>query len=177
MVTTEVALVEHLDQVNNVATEYLRGLSPTDISTKLGIPRTRVMTLLSDWRAMASSNTAIHERAREALVGADQHFSTLIAKAYEVIEESDMQGDLKVKTSAIKLISDIEAKRLDMLHRAGLLDNKEIADELASMERKHELIINILKEIAQNHPEVRTQILARLSQVNESPANVIILDA
>lgn len=177
MSTTEVALVEHLDQVNNVATEYLRGLNTAEIATKLGISRPRVTALLADWRAMASSNTAIHERAREALAGADQHFSQLIAKAYEVIEESDRQFNLQSKTAAIKLIADIETKRLDVLHRAGLLDNKEIADELAAMERKHELIINILKDIATNYPEVRMAILERLSQVNESPSQVVILNA
>jgi hypothetical protein len=175
-VSAELALVEHLDQVNNVATEYLRGLGPTEISVKLAIPRTRVMSLLADWRAMASSNTAIHERAREALAGADQQFSILISKAYEVMDESDLQGNLQSKTAAIKVIADIESKRLDALHRAGLLDNKEIAEELASMERKHELIINILKEIAQDHPDVRTKILARLGQINTT-SEAVVLDA
>lgn len=174
--SAELALVEHLDQVNSVATEYLRGLSPTDIATKLAIPRTRVMSLLADWRAMASSNTAIHERAREALVGADQQFSTLIAKAYEVMDDADLQSNLTAKTGAIKVIADIESKRLDALHRAGLLDNKEIAEELASMERKHELIINILKEIAQDHPEVRTKILERLSSLNTT-SEIVVVDA
>ncbi len=105
-----------LEKSKTVATEYLRGLGPTEISVKLAIPRTRVMSLLADWRAMASSNTAIHERAREALVGADQQFSTLISKAYEVMDESDLQGNLASKTAAIKVIADIESKRLDALH-------------------------------------------------------------
>lgn len=169
----ELEILNHLDQVNAVATEYLKGLDASQISKDLEIPRTRVIALLNDWREMAASNEAIHARAREALAGADRHYSSLISKAYEVIDSADQTSNLSAKTSAIKLITDIEAKRLDMLHRAGLLDNKEIADELATMERKHEILINILKDIASKHPEIKNEILLRLSELNRSEAVVI----
>jgi len=166
-------LVKHLDLVNKVASEYLKGADSAEISRELDIPRVRVNALLSDWRQMASNNEAIHARAREALAGADQHYSSLIKKAYEVIDSADQAANLNAKTTAIKLIADIEAKRLDMLHRAGLLDNKEIADELAEMERKHEILISILKDIASKYPDVRDEILKRLSEVSNG---VIIVD-
>ena len=170
----EEELVKHLDQVNAVATEYLKGSDASEISKSLDIPRARVLSLLNDWREMVASNQAIHARAREALAGADQHYSTLIKKAYEVIESADITNNLGAKTTAIKLITDIEAKRLDMLHRAGLLDNKEIAEEIAAMERKHEILINILKDIAANYPTVRNEILTRLSEVTKTNEVVII---
>ena len=157
--------MKHLDQINAVASEYLKGTDTADIAKTLDIPRNRVVDLLNDWRKMAANNEAIHARAREALVGADQHYSSLINKAYEVIDSADSTANLNAKTTAIKLIADIEAKRLDMLHRAGLLDNKEIAEELAEMERKHEVLIDILKEIASKYPNIRTEIMNRLSQV------------
>ena len=75
-------LVKHLDLVNSVATEYLKGLDASQISKQLDIPRPKVMSLLNDWRAMAANNQAIHARAKEALAGADQHFSSLIKKSY-----------------------------------------------------------------------------------------------
>lgn len=170
----EEELVKHLDQVNAVATEYLKGSDASEISKSLDIPRARVLSLLNDWREMVASNQAIHARAREALAGADQHYSTLIKKAYEVIESADITNNLGAKTTAIKLITDIEAKRLDMLHRAGLLDNKEIAEEMAAMERKHEILINILKDIAANYPTVRNEILTRLSEVTKTNEVVVI---
>jgi hypothetical protein len=176
-VSKELDLVKHLDQVNAVATEYLKGLDASQISKELDIPRTRVMALLNDWREMAASNQAIHARAREALAGADKHYSELIKKAYEVIESADQTSNLSAKTTAIKLITDIEAKRLDMLHRAGLLDNKEIADEMAAMERKHEILVGILKDVAINYPSVRNEILKRLSEINDSPNEVIVIDS
>lgn len=167
-------LVKHLDLVNKVASEYLKGSDTAQISKELDIPRVRVSALLNDWRQMAANNAAIHARAREALAGADQHYSSLIKKSYEVIDAADQSANLNAKTTAIKLIADIEAKRLDMLHRAGLLDNKEIADELAEMERKHEILINILKDIASEYPAIREEILKRLSAINNSGEAIIV---
>ena len=167
-------LVKHLDLVNKVAEEYLKGLDTAEISRALDIPRTKVSSLLSDWRAMASNNQAIHARAKEALAGADQHFSGLIKKAYEVIDVADQNANLTSKTQAIKLIADIESKRLEMLQKAGLLDNKEIAEQIVEMERKHDILIKILKDIASTHPEIRQEIMERLSQIQ---TEVIIIDS
>lgn len=166
-------IVKHLDLVNKVASEYLKGYDTAQISRELEIPRVRVNALLNDWRQMAANNAAIHARAREALAGADQHYSSLINKAYEVIDSADQSANLNAKTTAIKLIADIEAKRLDMLHRAGLLDNKEIADELAEMERKHEILIDILKDVASKYPNIRQEILTRLSSLGRGEAIVV----
>jgi hypothetical protein len=174
-VSNETDLVKHLDLVNSVASEYLKGSDASEISRSLAIPRARVVHLLDDWRKLASNNEAIHARAREALAGADQHYSGLIKKAYEVIESADQSANLGAKTTAIKLIADIEAKRLDMLHRAGLLDNKEVAEELASMEKKHEVLINILNDVSSKHPEIRDEILYRLSEVTRG-LEVVVLD-
>jgi hypothetical protein len=167
-------LVKHLDLVNSVATEYLKGLDATQISKELDIPRQKVLSLLSDWREMAASNQAIHARAKEALAGADQHFSGLIKKAYEVIDVADTNSNLGAKTQAIKLIADIESKRLEMLQKAGLLDNKEIAEQIVEMERKHEILIGLLKEIASEHPEIRHKVMERLSSIQ---TEVVIIDS
>jgi NADH:ubiquinone oxidoreductase subunit E len=172
-VSKEIDLVKHLDEVNKVASEYLKGTDTAQIARELDIPRTRVMSLLNDWRKMAANNEAIHARAREALAGADQHYSSLIKKAYEVIDTADQTANLNAKTTSIKLIADIEAKRLDMLHRAGLLDNKEVAEELARMEEKHQILINILKDVATKHPEIRNEIMSKLSEATDG---VIIVD-
>lgn len=171
----EIDLVKHLDQVNAVASEYLKGADASEIAKQLDIPRNRVMSLLNDWRKMAANNEAIHARAREALAGADQHYSYLIKKAYEVIDSADQTSNLNAKTTSIKLIADIEAKRLDMLHRAGLLDNKEVAEELAAMEQKHEILINILKEVASRYPDIRDEILRKLSEAT-GRSEVVVID-
>jgi hypothetical protein len=163
--SSEEDLVKHLDEVNTVVAEYLKGNDPTIISKELAIPRTRVVTLINEWKAMASDNAAIRARAKEALVGADTHYSKLISKSYEVIDEATMTNNLTAKTAAIKLVMDIESKRIDMLQKAGLLENKELAEEMVEIERRQEVLVGILRDIASEHPEVRDLIMQRLSKI------------
>ena len=114
---------------------------------------------------MASANDAIRARAKEALAGADTHYTKLITKAYEVIDESSMTNNLSAKTQAIKLVMDIEKSRIEMLQKAGLLENKELAEEMIEIERRQEVLVEILRDIASTHPEVRDLIMRRLSQI------------
>ena len=163
--STESELIEHLDEVNKVVTEYLKGQDPTKSSKELDIPRTRVVSLINEWKVMASANDAIRARAKEALAGADTHYSKLITKAYEVIDESSLTNNLSAKTQAIKLVMDIEKSRIEMLQKAGLLENKELAEEMVEIERRQEVLVEILRDIASTHPEVRDLIMKRLSQI------------
>lgn len=156
-------LVEHLDEVNRVVEEYLKGNDPTVISKQLAIPRTRVVQLINEWKVMASANEAIRARAKEALAAADTHYSKLISRSYEVIDEASMTNNLGAKTAAIKLVMDIESKRIDMLQKAGLLENKELAEEMMEIERRQEVLVSILKDIASEYPQVRDEIMRRLS--------------
>jgi hypothetical protein len=58
---------------------------------------------------------------------------------------------------------DIESKRIDMLQKAGLLENKELAEEIVEIEKRQEILVGILRDIASSHPEVRDLIMQRLS--------------
>jgi hypothetical protein len=164
--STEEDLVKHLDQVNNVVSEYLKGNDPTKISKELDIPRQKVVGLINEWQMMAADNAAIRARAKEALVAADTHYGHLIGRAYEVIEDATTLGNLNAKTSGIKLVLDIESKRIEMLQKAGLLENKELAEEMLEIERKQQILKNILLDIASEHPEVRDKIMRRLSEIS-----------
>jgi hypothetical protein len=165
--STEDKLVEHLDQVNKVVEEYLKGNDPTQISKELAMPRQKVVGYINEWRAMASDNAAIRARAKEALVGADTHYTKLIQKAYEVIDDATTTANLGAKTSGIKLVMDLESKRIEMLQKAGLLENKELAEEMIEIERKQEVLVGILRDIAAEHPEVRDKIMQRLSDISK----------
>ena len=165
MTNVETEIVKHLDEVNRVVEEYLKGNDPTRISKTLDLPRTRVVAHLNEWKAMASANDAIRARAKDALVGADAHYTKLIQQAYEVIEDASTTANLSAKTAAIKLVMDIEARRIDMLQKAGLLENKELAEEMVEIEKRQEVLVGILRDIASTHPEVRDLIMQRLSTI------------
>jgi hypothetical protein len=173
--STEEELVKHLDQVNLVVEEYLKGNDPTVISKELDIPRQRVVALINEWKVMASANDAIRARAKEALASMDAHYGKLISKSYEVIDEATMTNNLSAKTAAIKLVMDIESKRIDMLQKAGLLENKELAEEMMEIEKRQEVLMAILKDIASEYPEVRDEIMRRLSSVAKEDEAVTII--
>jgi NADH:ubiquinone oxidoreductase subunit E len=168
-------ILSHIEEVNKVASEYIKGLNESEISRELDIPRARVSSLLREWKTMASNSEAVRARAREALSAADTHYSRLIKQAYEVIDEATINSNLGAKTNAIKLVLDIEAKRIDMLQKAGLLENKELADQLLETERKQELIMNILKDVAAKHPHIKNEILQRLAEVSGPTGEAVVI--
>lgn len=167
--------LDHLDAMNQVVSEYLKGNDPTDISKTLNITRVRVVGYLNEWRGLISNNEAIRARAKEALASADQHYSRLIGKAYEVIDSADQRDNLSAKTNAIKLIADMEAKRIDMLQKSGMLENKELAEELAENERKQEVLENILKEVVADCSQCKVEVMRRLSTIAD-PDEAVVVD-
>lgn len=167
--------VEHLDAVNKVVEKYLAGNEPTQISKELAMPRQKVVAYIQEWRAMAADNAAIRLRAKEALVGADTHYTKLIQKAYEVIDDATTTANLGAKTAGIKLVMDLESKRIDMLQKAGLLENKELAEEMMEIENRQEILVGILKDIAAEHPEVRDKILRRLSEASKDKEVITVV--
>jgi hypothetical protein len=159
-----------------VVGEYLKGSDPTKISKELAIPRQKVVAYLDEWKAMAADNAAIRARAKEALVVADTHYSKLIEKAYEVIDEATTTANLPAKTAAIKLVMDLESKRIDMLQKAGLLENKELAEEMIEIERRQEVLVGILKDIASEYPQIRDEIMRRLSSISKEKEVITVVN-
>jgi hypothetical protein len=174
-VSFEDLTVEHLDEINKVVEKYLQGTEPTQISKELNLPRTKVVAHINQWKLMAADNAAIRARAKEALVVADTHYNKLINKAYEVIDEATTISNLGAKTAGIKLVLDIESKRIDMLQKAGLLENKELAEEMLEIERRQDILKDILKDIAAEHPEVRDKIMRRLSEVSKNQEVITVV--
>jgi len=161
--------------MNQVVAKYLEGNDPTKISKELSLPRQKVVAYLDEWKVMASNNAAIRERAREALVAADTHYNKLIGQAYEVIDDATTTANLGAKTTAIKLVLDIESRRIDMLQKAGLLENKELAEEMIEIENRQQVLVGILKDIASEHPEVRDKIMRRLSAVSKDQEVITVV--
>ena len=168
-------LLDHIEEVNRVATEYIKGLNETEISKELDIPKARVSTLLKEWKSMASNSEAVRSRAREALASADVHYSKLIKQAYEVIDDATTTANLSAKTAAIKLVLDIESRRIDMLQKAGLLENKELADQLLETERKQEILMGILKEVSGECSTCKPKVLKRLAEASGPTGEAVVI--
>jgi hypothetical protein len=101
----------------------------------------------------------------------------LFKEAWKTVEDADQSGQLSVKSGALKLIADIEGKRIGMLQEVGLLDNAELAGQLAETERKQEILVGILKEVTASCPKCKMDVARRLSQITGIVESVVVEDA
>ena len=108
----EIELADHFDRMNKVVEELLRGNNPTQIATLTGLKRAEVIGLIDEWKNFVHNDTSARERAKEAISGADQHYAMLIKEAWKTVEDADQAGQLSVKSGALKLIADIEGKKV-----------------------------------------------------------------
>jgi len=173
----EIELADHYDRMNKVVEELLKGNSPTQIATITGFKRAEVVELIDEWKSVVHNDNSSRERAKEAISGADQHYAMLIKEAWKTVEDADQSGQLNVKANALKLISDIETKRIGMLQQVGLLDNAELATQIADTERKQDILVKILKEVTSTCPKCKMEVAKRLSQITGIVESVVIEDA
>jgi len=161
----DIELADHFDRMNKVVEELLRGNNPTQIAALTGFKRAEVLGYIDEWKDVVKNDSGARERAKQAISGADQHYAMLIKEAWKTVEDADQAGQLNVKATALKLIADIEGKRIGMLQEVGLLDNVELANQIAETERKQEILVGILKDVSAEYPQVRKEIMRRLAQI------------
>jgi len=172
----EIELADHFDRMNKVVEELLKGNSPTQIATVTGFKRAEVLEYIEEWKQVVRSDSGARDRAKEAISGADQHYAMLIKEAWKTVEDADQAGQLNVKATALKLIADIEGKRIGMLQEVGLLDNAELATQMAETERKQDILVKILKEVTATCPKCKMEVAKRLSQIT-GIVEPVVLDA
>ena len=161
----DIELSDHFDRMNKVVEELLKGNNPTQIATVTGFKRAEVLEYIDEWKQVVRSDSGARDRAKEAISGADQHYAMLIKEAWRTVEDADQAGQLNIKATALKLIADIEGKRIGMLQEVGLLDNAELATQLAETERKQDILVKILKEVTATCPKCKLDVAKRLSQI------------
>ena len=172
----DIELADHFDRMNKVVEELLKGNNPTQIATLTGFKRADVIGYIDEWKEVVKNDSGARERAKQAISGADQHYAMLIKEAWKTVEDADQAGQLNVKATALKLIADIEGKRIGMLQEVGLLDNAELATQLAETERKQEILVKILKEVTATCPKCKMEVAKRLSQITGIVEPIKILD-
>ena len=167
-------LHDYMDEMNEIMVEKWKGKTVSEIATALKKPRQRVKEVIEEWGNLASRNDVVRTRAREALATADAHYSKLIGHAYEVMDEADVNSNLSAKSNSIKLIADMEARRIDMLQKSGLLENKELAEEMIETQKRQKALEAILKEVVADCDHCRSLVLNRLSAI--STDEVVVVD-
>ena len=161
--------------MNKVVERLLMGSNPTDIARELGLKRVAVLDFIDEWKSLVRSDNGVRERAKEALAGADQHYAMIINRAWETVDQADSNQQYNIKTQALKLIADTEQKRMDMLHKAGVLEDNELANEVLEMERKQDILVKILKEVTADCDRCRVEVARRLSQVTDRAEEIKVI--
>jgi hypothetical protein len=164
----------HFDKMNKVVSELLKGSSATQIASITGFTRKEVIEYIDEWKSVVHNDTNVRDRAKEALMGADQHYDMLIKEAWKTVEDADTQGQLNVKSGTLKLIADIETKRIAMLQSIGLLENNEIASQILETERKQQMLVGILKEVTSSCNHCKIEVAKRLSQITGIVEPIVI---
>ena len=168
-------LAGSFDEMNTVIEELLKGNNPTQIAKNLGMTRANVLQHVESWKDITQNDNRIRERAKQAISGADQHYAMIINRAWETVDQADANNQLGNKTAALKLVADIEQKRMDMLHKAGILEDNEMATQMLETERKQEIIMNILREVTSDCDHCRVEVARRLSQATNKVEEIRII--
>lgn len=158
---------DRFEMMEKVADLTMHGHTATAISKQLGIQRKEVMLLQEDFRIALSKDGEARDLARDHLNMMVKHFDSLIKKFYDLVNEIDtLEFGHQVaaqKNAALKAIADLEAKRVDALQKAGLLDSAELGDELAEAEEKREILISILRDDLCS--DCKSRVAHKLAQV------------
>ena len=166
--SSDLELADHWERINRVVNEFLKGnTDATKIAKITGFTRKDVIEYLNEWRNVVQSDRQVQMRAREALSGADAHYSMLIKEAWDIIEEATNTSNLAQRTAAVKLVADIQQKQIDMLQKAGVLENNEMADKILETEEKQQLLASIIKDVVSKCDTCKPAVMARLSEVTD----------
>jgi hypothetical protein len=108
----------------------------------------------------------LREMSRETVLKTRQHYDEIIHRLYDAVSLANDNGDYKAEMSGLKNIADIEKQRVDFMQKAGLLADNELGDQLAEMEKRQNILVDILKDVMKNYPKVGLEIQNRLAQVS-----------
>lgn len=164
--STELDTIRYFEDQNRIVKMHVKGVPIGDIQKATGLPRKQVEEHLAGFKKYAAQDKVIRERARGIVLELDTHYGMIIQDAYDAIEELKLKDDTKSVLSGLKIVADIEAKRMELLAKAGLLADNTMGDQIAESERKQEILVGILKGIAAKHPEIAREIAMELSKVS-----------
>lgn len=163
--STELDIIRHQEEQEKVVGMYARGIGLSEIQKHTGLKRSQVDQHLAEFREFARNDKYMVSRSREIVLTVDQHYSNIIAQYYNALEEADINGDYKAKMSGLSAVAKIESDRVEFLRKAGLIAESHVGDMVAAAEEKQEILVGILKRIADKYPDVAKEISAELSRI------------
>jgi anion-transporting ArsA/GET3 family ATPase len=168
---SEIVLVnsDQFKDIEEVAELRLKGMTPYAIGRRLGITQRLVKERFDLWKEMVQRDTESRDAAKDHLNIMVVHFDNLIKESYELLDDlkaMDFNEKVAAQINAtLTNISNYESKRVDALQKAGLLEGSNMGDELAEMEEKQAILIDILRNDL--CPECQRTVARRLQEVTK----------
>lgn len=164
-------------EMEKVASMMLKGHSEYTTARRLNMKAVEVRALWSQYKERLTNDSMATDVARDHLNLMVKQYDSLIAKANQNLEDLEsLTYDEKISAqinATIKTIGDLQAKRVDTLQKAGLLDAGELGEELAQREEREQQLLNILRNdlCADCKVVVRDKLTAMSSVVEGTVVN------
>lgn len=155
---------------------YAKGRRVSDIQKQTGLTKAQIDKYLGDFRQYSLQDPILRERAREVVTVVDVHYSEIIRGMHSAVEEADLNNDYKVKITGLKSIAEVEAKRVELLQKAGMLTENSMGDQLAEMESKQQMLMDILREVSSKCDHCKMEVSRRLSRITGKTEAVVVND-
>lgn len=170
-------------RMETVAELHLKGKTPYAIARELSIKVVEAKNAIAQWQEIVNNDMASRDAARDHLNAMVQRYDRLISESHDNLRNLQLMSfDEKVSAqinATLKNIADFDAKRVDLLQKAGLLDASDLGDEIAEMEEKHQLLIEILRNDLCDRckPHVMHKLKRITGQVEEIRVEHEVVDA
>lgn len=165
-------IVHQIEVAEQVGALFLKGNNITQIARTLDMKPHAVNKALTDFRTLikrsAETGAEIKDRLMDILAESDEAFRMIINEGWTTVSQADINAQYGIKVQALKLIESSTKSRVDMLQKAGMSEDTELIEHINEVEEKQELLINLLKEIKEEHPEIAELIAIRLSQIQRT---------
>lgn len=142
---------DRFELMEKVAERTMKGLGPRIIARELNLTQVEVKNLQQDYRDALTNDQEARDMARDYLNMMVKHYDSLIHKFYDLIDDMDTldwnAAAAAQKAGALKAIAELDAKRVDALQKAGLLDSAELGDEIAKFEEEKALVLSVLTDL------------------------------
>lgn len=167
---------EPFKEMEEVAKHMLKGNSEFTTARRTGMKVVEVRALWAQYKERINADSLATDAARDHLNLMVKQYDDLIARANENLEElGELVYDEKISAqinATIKIIGDLQAKRVDTLQRAGLLDAHDLGDELAEREEREAQLLHILRNDLCEHCKV--VVRDRLTALNDVVEGTVV---
>lgn len=146
--SVEIYEAEPYRQMEEVAKRIMKGHSELKVARDLGIKVAEVKSQWGQYKDLLHNSLAV-DAARDQLNVMVEQYNDLISKLYVNLDDlEELRYDDKISAqinTTTKNIGELLAKRVDLLQKAGVLEGADMGAELAEMEEKQEILIDILR--------------------------------